>query len=441
MNRQQILDNVDNLTAEQLFKFIRDGIINLSDLRNTGSLEATKRIAIQEMQRRLDNEDDDAWNKVITEADANDYLQKFPAGRNKDKAISFIDKMKMQREVDIASRADKIRKIKSNDITPDVVQEYISQGNVDRYILKNECNLPDDIIDRIEKYRPIYGDDLLGPTPANIPKGFTEVYFWGIPNSGKTCALSTILNTANKKGYMQTGEGAGLKYMHVLKNLYRTDDNIGYLLESSPDRTQYLPFTLKRDNEKYARSVSLIELSGEVFDCFLKKNIGEDLGALDGVFQTLNNYLTNENRKIHFFFIDYDPTSIALDNYTQSDYLEEASKYFTKHKIFSKSTDSIYVVITKSDLIEGYGTDNKLLAQNINKYLDENFKAFDNYLKKLCKDESINGGEYDIIPFSIGTVYCKRICKINRKPAEIIINLLFDRIQTQKKSILDVFNK
>jgi hypothetical protein len=442
MEKQLILNHVGNLTAEQLVVEIIKGQVTLDELKTTGNLDATKRKKITELLLELDAEDDMAWERARygNEAKLRDYISKYQ--KHREEAINLITRIEIERKQIENDRSENIRKIKSNKLTPEVVKSYLAQGIIDERTLIEVCNIPEAVVNRIKTYNPISGDDILGLSPTEIPLGFTEVYFWGIPNSGKTCALSAILNTAHKKGYMQAGDGTGLKYLYTLKNLYKSEDDIGHLLENTPDRTQYLPFTLKKENEKFARSVSLIELSGEVFKCFCKINLGEKLeGVLEKTFETLNNFLTNKNRKIHFFFIDYDPTSIRQDSYTQSDYLEEASKYFTKNKVFSKSTDAIYVVITKSDMIEGFGKDEKVLAQNINKYIDDNYKAFDNYLTNLCKKESINGGRYDIIPFSIGDVYCKRICKINRRPSEIIINLLLDRIQSQKNTVLDFLKK
>jgi hypothetical protein len=441
MNREQILLNIQHLTAEQLFGFIKQGIVTLKDLQNTGELDASKRNAIARLQSEYDKIVEKAWEQAQfgTELDLRNFISEYPTCKHVAIAKELIIELRKQKDKEVAKRKTIINDIRDNIYTPDRVQSYLKDGQIDTEILSNECGLPDDIIDKIINYRPV--SISLGETPQSIPQGFTEVYFWGIPTSGKTCALATILNTAHKKGYMQTGEGAGLKYLHTLKNLFKTEDGIGLLPEGTPDKTQYLPFTLKKEKEKYARSVSLIELNGEVFKCFLKKNIGESLGALKETFDTLTSYLQSNNRKIHFFFIDYEPNSIAMDDYTQSDYLDEASKYFTRNKIFSDSTDAIYVVITKSDLIEGFFSKDGRLNENINTYIDKNFKSFDIYLKYLCKKESINGGSYDIIPFSIGNVYCQRICKINRKPSEIIINKLFERIEPQKKSIFDILNK
>jgi GTP-binding protein EngB required for normal cell division len=395
-----------------------------------------KNIAAKQNMRN--RKDDEAWDccRYGDEAIIRNYLLAWPNGQHREEAIWELDRIYNERIRFEHKHADYVRRILSNELTPETVRWDLEQGFVDKSILINECNIPAEVIKRIEAYRPNVGIDVPEFTPAEIPAGFTEVYFWGITNSGKTCALSSILNTAHVNGYLHTGQGRASQYLHILKNLYK-DDNIGYLLENTSDRTQYLPFTLRRSNERYARSVSLIELSRDVFKCFRKKNVGEELDVLEGTFNTLNNYLNDDNRKIHFFFIDYEPTDISQDNYTQSDYLTDASNYFERYNVFSQTTDAIYIVITKSDLIEGYRDNKKeLYVDKINEYLDAGFRTFDNYLSDLCRRESI--GSYGVIPFSTGDVYCQRICKINRRPAEIILNQLFKKIRPQKKSLFDV---
>lgn len=41
-------------------------------------------------------------------------------------------------------------------------------------------------------------DNVESSLPDSIPDEFTEVYFWGIPASGKTCALGGILSAAKE---------------------------------------------------------------------------------------------------------------------------------------------------------------------------------------------------------------------------------------------------
>ena len=40
-----------------------------------------------------------------------------------------------------------------------------------------------------------------------------------------------------------------------------------------------------------------------------------------------------------------------IDGFTQSDYLDAASVYFKNNEIFDRTTDAIYLVMTKSDLM------------------------------------------------------------------------------------------
>ena len=489
MTKQQILDHVRDIPADSLFEFICCGKVTLEELMKTGNLMPEKRIDIEIKIRNHEQVETGEWEGCRHSGDESkimEYITLYPAGKYLADAHAKIREMRAQKEYDEweavkYSNVSKIRdfieknpeskhveeakrkidqieeesrnarrkheqvineiRLNRNFYTPVEIQEFINKDIISVDDLR-KCQIPEPIISKVLNHRRL--DIELGETPQFIPDGFTEVYFWGIPSSGKTCALAAILNTAEKHGYMKIGKGTGTKYIFNLKNLFRTEDNIGYLPEGTRDSTQYLPFTLKDMKEKNSRSVSLIELSGEVFKCFAKKYIdhSDSLYGMEETFATLDRYLLNtNNRKIHFFFIDYDPTAIAQDQYTQSDYMNGAISYFEEKKVFTKSTDAIFVVITKSDLIDGYHTDDKKLIKAINDYLDKNFKSFDHYLTEICRKLSINGGRPIILPFSIGDVYFKRICKINRNRAEIILNYLFERIKPQKKSILDVFNK
>ena len=425
MTKRSILSKVESSPAEILFDAIKLGSVTFEELVATNKLNSTKKKEIIELQLRL--KENEAWNRIkdskIVKVFDN-YIKEFPTGNHMVEA-------KDKRDI---NRRNILMQIKSNQLTPDVVKRYLDEEDLTREDLKDTCEIPEDIIKRIESYEEPDFKDILGKTPDQIPSGFTEVYFWGMPNSGKTCALSAILNTAEKKGYLQTDEGFGLKYLLVLKNLFK-DDDIGYLLEGTPDKTQYLPIRLQKAKEKNGRPIALIELSGEVFKCFNKIYLGETLvSPLIETFTTLNKFLTNENRKVHFFFIDYNPTAILHNSPQQIDYLREAGNYFERNKIFFNTTDAIYIVITKSDLIEGYDEKNKTLHNiNITRYV-EKFLGFKNRLNTICSTEGIRGGNVSIIPFSIGQVYCKRICKIDRSPSEIILDLLF-KIPLEKKNI------
>ncbi|MDR2027375.1 MAG: hypothetical protein LBQ01_07445 [Prevotellaceae bacterium] len=440
-NKAQIIANTENLSAEQLFDYIRQDVVTLAELKSSGNLDASKRKTILGLQTARDREDDEAWERCrYNESELSNYVAQYPAGKHIAEAKDRIEFLEQQRREAQANRQDILTKISlnANSFTPGMISSFLSEGTVTKDDLIN-CGIPGEIVDRMEN---IVSPALsLGEIPRSIPDGYTEVYFWGIPGSGKTCALAAILNTAERKGYLEIAVGPGYDYMTRLKNIFITQ--YGVLPSASPvETTQYLPFVLKRGKDK-PRSISLIELSGEIFQCFYNKSAGLPFSTQshENTFNNLMNFLKSKNRKIHFFFIDYEKeNNVDINNHTQSDYLQAAATFFKNNDVFSKATDAIYIVITKSDLMPAKNMTERVAFSK--QYLqNNNFTAFLNSLKERCKQHSINGGKLTVEPFSLGKVYFQQICSIDREDSERIINILVDRIVPNKKSILDVFNK
>lgn len=443
MDKNDIFNNIDDFSAEQLFDFINKGIVTLEELRDTGELNATKRKAITTLQNNRAQEDDDFWNASrYTELGCRTYLETYPGGRHVIDAQQLINELQRQHKQEIADRQknlDKIRK-NPNSFTPGMLSGYLKNDTISRSDLINS-GIPEDIIDHLDKI--ILPQLDLGNPPDSIPDGYTEVYFWGLPGSGKTCALAAVLSTANKLGFLEIAQGEGQNYMVKLKNIF--SDRISFLPGPSPvDTTQYLPFTLKKPNEKYYRSVSLIELSGEIFECFLFENGNKPLPSPqhEKTFNNLIQLLNGKNRKIHFFFVDYDKENkVDANGYRQSDYLEAAATYFNngKNNLFNKTTDAIYIVLTKSDLMDCKKSEQK---NQISQYLqNNNFSSFVNSLRSKCKENSINGGRILATPFALGNVYFQQMCVFEDETSLNIIDILMRRIPQKKSSILDVFNK
>lgn len=443
MNKKDIIEQIEDITAQELSEYINQKIVTLDELKATGNLDATKRRAIIDIAKKREIEDDHVWNNAqYTEQGCRDYLTKYPSGKHIDEAKQRINKLEALRLKEEAEKREKIERIRQNpnSFTPKMIRDYLEDGIISRSDLNN-ADIPDKIIDCLENISsPILE---LGEAPEAIPDGYTEVYFWGIPGSGKTCALAAVLSTAEKYGYLEIAQGPGYNYMVQLKNIFSND--LAFLPAASPvDTTQYLPFALKKPNEKYARSVSLIELSGEIFECFLFKNANKPLPSSEHeeTFSSLINFLKGNNRKIHFFFIDYDrKNAIDTKGYKQADYLNAAATFFNnkQYDLFKKTTDAIYIVITKSDLIDCPKSER---VNQIKQYLKEsNFTAFVNSLRTKCRDNSINGKRILATPFALGEVYFKQVCTFDDETSCNIIDILMRRIAPQKQSIIDVFNK
>ena len=79
------------------------------------------------------------------------------------------------------------------------------------------------------------------------------------------------------------------------------------------------------------------------------------------------------------------------------------------------------MIVTKSDEIN---SDNANVAAR--EFLDDNFGNFMDFLKSQCQRNSI---DFRVKLFSIGDVYFKRICKIDRSYSNEIIDDLLKRVR------------
>ena len=432
--------NVEHLSAEQIVEAITLGKVTFDELKKTGEFGYDKQKSVKAI---LKKKDDAAFAVATTVEALRNYLSAFPTGNHVSEAqtrILQVQEDEQNRERKKQERETMFKRIEEdiNEFTPDeIMQEFGS-------------DVFDEICGKLGFNKQIMHDytepDLhFGDVPVfmeDIPNGFTDVFFWGIPSSGKTCALSVILNTMDKQ-YTLTDpiipKIFGAIYRANLVNNIFIKGQYGYLPGSTAkERTQYMPFLLKKSGEKNYRKISFFELSGEVFKYFFDKVYDTSLTKADEMqrqvevgFNTLDLLLNSNNQKIHFFFIDYNQeTRGTKDKYglTQSDYLKAATTYFTVNNIFKEKTDAVYVVVTKADEIR---ESNK--SAKAGEFLIEHFKGFVDALKTRCENRKYSI-DFNIKIFSIGDVYFKRICKINRAYANDIIETLIKRIKPVKDS-------
>lgn len=443
MTKDIILANVGSINANDLSDYISKGIVTLNELMGTGDLDPSIRKRIQELLKQREQEEDDMWTRVSygNESDLRDYISKYPAGKYVDEARELIDRIRIlkgEKEKERQTILNNIQK-ECNAYTPGMIRDFLDNGTISQSDLAG-LDIPSRIIDKIINFVPPPHMHMGKTSGISIPEGYTEVYFWGISGSGKTCALAAILSTAEKLGYLDIAVGPGYDYMTRLKNIF--DGQIATLPPATHDYTQYLPFVLKRSGER-PHSVSLIEMSGEIFQCFYRKNAGLALtDQYEDTFNTLIQFLKGKNRKIHFFFIDFDRENKKdKDGYTQSDYLRAASTFFQNEEVFNKNTDAIYVVITKSDLMPCGATFSERIDYAKIHLQTHNFSAFINVLKDRCRQFGINGGKLTVEPFSLGKVCFQYLCDFDDSTAERFIEILIDRIPEDREGVFDFFNR
>lgn len=439
MNREFILNNISSIdvTPEIIAAAIRNGVLSFEDAINTGNFEPGKRRAVRDLISKFQIEDNDFHNSK-TLAQLLSFRIKYPQSIYYNEGAQKISNLQQQEEEKKRRRIEEI-KCNVNNYRPDELLNLLGENS-----LKELCSHFDLDYELVINYNEPQLNFNDTPQSINdIPKGFTDVFFWGIPSSGKTCALSAILRTM-KDRYAITSPSIpkkwGGNYRDSLTSIY--SDQIGYLPPpTQTDRTQYMPFLLRRRSDSKYRKLSFFELSGEVFKRFheLEHNheiIDEDKrGDVDGSFKTLNYLLKCENPKIHFFFIDYqlESKSKRIGGLTQENYLDAAASYFRdRDNIFGLKTQAVYIVLTKSDQIidsvidtDSNSTINDEVAE---RFLNEKFGNFMNVIKNNCASDEIT---FKVKSFSIGDVFFNSICKLNYDYSTKIIEELLRIVKPQ----------
>jgi hypothetical protein len=421
-----VLENLRSISAEDLYKkYIKPGHILLSKMQDTGDLSYEKRQEIIEMMARDKAREDNDWANIQSHSTlegCRSFLYNYPNSERKKAVEDILDKLKQQEFAEIKNKKlllDRLRSNPNGDFHPKIINDLLNKGTLNISDLI-EVGIPQDVIDVLPGFRE--PGLTLGDIPDAIPEGYTEVYFWGIPGSGKTCALSGILGYAREAGVLDTASGPGFHYMTQLKNIFRS--RIGFLpAATSTEATQCLPFEL-RDGRGKKHPIALVELSGEIFRCYYYKLAGLPFPDEDHVrtFNTVTSYLNSKNKKIHFFVFDVSKVHLKNDRHglAQDDYLNAAQTYFKQYNIFKNYTDAIYLIATKSDIL---GKEKR--EEKASEHLKNNYPDFIEVLKDACKKYKINdNSNLRVLPFSLGDVYFNSICRFNNASSAEIINIL-----------------
>lgn len=491
LDKETIFDNVTEYSSEELAQFIMDGLFSIDELcdyNNTCGLVTPK--MRKEIQDIIDSTphldpDDEAWaeaQRIRTLAIVESYLYKYPMGKHRAEAIQLKKELQSVPGVGggpggrggIRILVNKIKEIptfKNREYEGKIVDDVDATilGVIELFVktrgfvtaeellaeLHKDINLLDAWVIRNLYERSILNyDDLLrlGVDEAFIDKLFsnnapakfekpepidminmksTEVYFWGIPSSGKSCALGAILSAASSgevaKSMHPDVNCQGYGYMTRLSCLFRKKQT-SVLPPGTPTCSTYeMAFNLVDEGEK-VHPITCIDLAGELVRCMFKQNAGEPLSddeeeALNTITRLLHDNRTT-NRKIHFFVLEYGAENREYEGLPQSVYLDAALNYIRSYRVFEKDTDAIYLLMTKVDKT---GLKGEKLREELGRYISENYRGFYGALQTICRVNEINDGVVDIIPFSVGTVCFQDFCKFNPAAANNVVRKLLNR--------------
>ena len=305
-----------------------------------------------------------------------------------------------------------------------IVQDFSETGISKDFITRMMSGIPPVQLDAAEALETI----------TKVPS--TEIYFWGIPSSGKSCAIGAILNAANNGNAALSMKGdpkcQGYGYMNDLSDLFGLENEVGTL----PERTQSTLYTTYemgfelQDEKGMVHPITCIDLAGEVFtDIHKLQSKGKDSLKKDVyvVLETLKNILIDNrtsNRKIHFFVIEYGAEDRKYKGVPQKTYLQSAVAYIDETGIFKKDTDAVYILVTKVDKAKMVGNE---LKEKLKAYISSKYLGFYNVLKRICMENEINGGNVVILPFTLGDVCFQYYCKFNVEAASNIVKTILTR--------------
>ena len=270
-----------------------------------------------------------------------------------------------------------------------------------------------------------------------------EVYFWGIPSSGKTCAMGTILAAARGATVakcMKVEPCQGHLYQMILSQIFKREDFYCMLPGRTPVDTNFAIRTVLEDWERKDHPVTLIDMAGELFCAILwdaqgvEGNISDKHKDALRDFQNMLVTQKSNNPKHHFFIIEYTEEEKKYKGFDQDTYLEYGLTYLEKNGVLADAKNGLYVIVTKTDLVgrnipEGEDPNKYLLAT-----LNKRYPNFFGRLQSYCQRNHINGGNFPPpIPFDIGEVCFQNLCQVKTERSQRIVQILMEDPQPEEK--------
>ena len=240
-------------------------------------------------------------------------------------------------------------------------------------------------VERLKNFYDVYFE---APETSALPplrKDASDVYFLGMPSSGKSTMLASMLAYSDRKSLTKPSQdnSFGTAYRKSIVKGILT----GYLASATPEVfVNYIPIDFRNDKNKWQK-MNFLDMSGEKFRIVATEGMTE--------FGKYRDYLSNNNREALVFVLDYfkDPDKSHGEIIDQNQNLQEVMMFLENADICEK-TDAIYMVVTKADLFPE-GDKSKFVQQ----YVQEHYSNF----LTLCKDiRDKYGTKLKMFPYSIG---------------------------------------
>lgn len=354
------------------------------------------------------------------------YLANHPDGKYADEARMKLSLVRQKQEV-----IDALPDMTASDIRAALDNHIIERTDIKQ--LFGDDNIVDAIVNFQEAIDLPICDNAL-----ELKEGTVEVYFWGTPSTGKTCAIGALLSTAEKKGLLrQHGNCNGGPYMDKLSSIFVNDTVITLPKSTYTSNLPEMVFDLREPkNLKKEHPFTFIDIAGEVLKGFycLQKKMSPTIEQEQAMRSILPYLGSSKNKKIHFFVIEYNGhmTSYDVNGYDlrMTKFLDTCSEYMRAHRVFSTASDAVYVLVTKCDKMN---LPKEQIPAAAKQYINDYFTNFINNLKSACDDAHIK--DLNTISFSVGRVYAQQLCLFDESYTMKVINKLLEKTEPRKRGL------
>lgn len=422
--------------------FIQRYAMNPSDTAQRYIAKATKELdrLADEKEARKDWIDAKDRNEILGYVE---FISRHPYSEKREEAENIILTMKGNILSDMKRFPFNYRR--------ELMYDYISTNALTwKDLVEDSHVLTDKAFSHIREYPTLQSEQRILPVAKiehpQSENGNTDVYFFGVPGSGKSCVLAGLMAQTGNLGFSfdPRGNGGGGNYAIELRNYARrsmlppkTDDYYIQVIDAEIN-----------DEKNRLHKISLIEMAGERTAAFAAIEDTENLNDLGpGAAQLLSN----NNNKVIFFVID--PTNeknvkLSEDSdhwFMQSDVLNCISSLLSKNRKLMEKIVAIHVILTKSDTLGDYVDSN--VMQNV--LSTQGYSAVLGDLKKICEKYDINkqtGFKVGIYPFCVGKFMPGDVYTFDDTDSLKILRVIQQNTVPQRKkggvldSIRDFFN-
>ena len=309
----------------------------------------------------------------------------------------------------------------------------------------------------------------------------TDVYFFGVPGSGKSTVLAGLFMVSKcdnlRFKILTHGGHLGFTYASILKNYLennlfpqrtkvrfvskqelaptiQNDDN-PFEDSEEEDAQQVMIQNEELNSDKFIQIVdaeleekdpktnlveshrlSIIEMPGERTLDFAAANI-RDIDEMDNLLgKGTRQLFMNNNRKVFFIVIDPKPERTYLVNMngiqtpvTQIGALEALVQFFNQVPGLLEKIDAIHVILTKSDMLKNPNDIDCIKKEVIKPGQHDGYEGLISDIQELCKPSKGNvnaqcNHQLHLFTYSLGKVYPGHMIKYKDHDAKKILQLI-----------------